>query len=119
MMEEIKKLLADELQEEFSIIRTVEPGTDAHKVMTDSICKYVDKQIEIEKLEGDKANERKKLISDNVDKVVKNTLTAASIFGGMYLTYWGTKVTLEFDKTGNIITSIAGKIFTKNLFPKK
>ena len=119
MMEETKKLLADELQEEFSIIRTVEPGKDEHKVIADSICKLVDKQIEIDKLESDKAMERKKLISDNIDKAIKNTLTAVSIGGGFILTVWGTKVTLEFDKTGNIVTSIAGKIFTKNLFPKK
>ena len=119
MMEETKKLLADELQEEFSIIRTVEPGKDEHKVIADSICKLVEKQIEIDKLESDKAAERKKLISENIDKAVKNLLTAASIGSGIALTIWGTKVTLEFDKTGNIVTSIAGKIFTKNCFPKK
>lgn len=119
MMEETKKLLADELQEEFSIIRTVEPGKDEHKIIADSICKLVEKQIEIDKLESDKALERKKHIRDAVDMALKHGLTAVSIGSGIALTIWGTKVTLEFDKTGNIITSIAGKIFTKNLFPKK
>jgi len=107
----------------------MEPGTDKHKVAVDGLTKLMDRAIEIEKLDIDakeKAENRKidkelklkQMEEDRKDRIAKNTLTAASIFGGFALTVWGTVKSIKFEETGTI-TTIMGRGFIQKLLPKK
>jgi hypothetical protein len=107
----------------------MEPGTDAHKVTVDGLTKLMDRAIEMEKLDIDakeKAENRKidkelklkQMEEDRKDRIAKNALTAASIFGGFALTVWGTVKSIKFEETGTI-TTIMGRGFIQKLLPKK
>ena len=82
------------------------------------ISTMIEKSIELEEMEDKKKSEKKKTIIDILDKTVGYTINVAGIVLPLLVTIWGTNVTLEFEKEGNV-TTIMGKGFFNKLLPKK
>lgn len=137
---DVKELLESELKREIEEMADLEYGSDAYKASADGVAKLLDKYIAMDKMildsqdkfdardaeikfkkeqiEADNEIKRKQIRDERIDRIVKNALTAASIFGGFALTVWGTRASFEFEKEGSI-TTIMGRGFINKLLPKK
>jgi hypothetical protein len=121
----IETKLHVEISDEFEALSNMEVGSDAYKASVDGLTKLMDRAIEMEKINIDektkadnKEIELKKMKSENIDRIVKNVLTAVSVVGGIALTVWGTKTSIKFEETGTF-TTIMGRGFVNKLLPKK
>lgn len=125
----IKTMLNEEIQSEFSELAKIEVGTEPYKTTVDGLTKLMDRVIEIDKIEAEsydraEALERehelklKQMREDRIDRIVKNGIAVGTALLGVGVTIWGTKATFEFEKEGTI-SSIMGRGFINKLFPKK
>lgn len=122
-------LLYDEIETLFEKLRTLTPGSDEHKAVTDELAKLMDRAIEIERVnndckdkadirENEQALKQQQFEDEKRDRLVKNILTAAGIVLPLIVTIWGTKVSLKFEEEGTF-TTIMGRGFIQKLLPKK
>ncbi len=125
----IETLLYDEIETLFEKLRTVTPGSDEHKAITDELAKLMDRAIEIDKVnndckdkteirENEQALKQQQFEDEKRDRLVKNILTAAGIVLPLIVTIWGVKVSLKFEEEGTF-TTIMGRGFIQKLLPKK
>lgn len=125
----IKALLEEEIKEEFEELGKTEIGTEAYKTTVDGLTKLVDRAIELEKSEAERADRRaaqeselelkaQQLEDEKKDRKVKNWLTAAGIIIPTGVTIWGTIKSIKFEQEGTI-TTIMGRGFISKLLPKK
>lgn len=121
-----RQLLEQEVYDEFEYLRGLTPGTEEHKVATDSLTKLLDREIELQKIELEKINNKetrdsddrfrkKQQFDENVDRWIKNGLEVVKFAGGALIVIWGTKATIKFEETGTMTTS-AGKSFVNKIF---
>lgn len=129
MMNEIKKLLQEEVQNEIELLSKMELGNDKYEKTVNGITKLADRVIEIQKAEyekdckkdsqeDDREFKQKQLESENKDRKVKNVLTGLGIVIPAGLTVWGTIKSLKFETEGTV-TTIIGRGFLNKLLPKK
>ena len=125
----IETLLVDEIEHEFGKLYETECGSEKHKVAVDGVTKLVDRVIELERLDIDRAEraaarEGEQLLKlqqteeDKKDRLVKNLISVGGIVLPLIVTIWGTKVSLKFEETGTITTQM-GRGFIQRLFSKK
>ena len=129
MMNEIKNLLQEEVQNEIELLSKMELGDDKYEKTVNGITKLADRVIEIQKAEYEKdckqdsqeddiEFKQKQLESENKDRKVKNVLTGLGIVIPAGLTVWGTMKSLKFETEGTV-TTIIGRGFLNKLLPKK
>ena len=129
MMNEIKNLLQEEVQNEIELLSKMELGDDKYEKTVNGITKLADRVIEIQKAEyekdckkdsqeDDREFKQKQLESENKDRKVKNVLTGLGIVIPAGLTVWGTMKSLKFETEGTV-TTIIGRGFLNKLLPKK
>lgn len=125
----VETLLYDEIETLFENLRTLTPGSDEHKAVTDELAKLMDRAIEIERVnndcrdnaeirENEQALKQQQFEDEKRDRLVKNILTAAGIVLPLAVTIWGTMVSLKFEEEGTF-TTIMGRGFIQKLLPKK
>lgn len=125
----VETWLDDEIETEFEKLSTMEVGSEKYKATLDGLTKLMDRKIEMIKIENDcedKAATRKseeaaksqQLEEDKKDRLIKNIISAAGVILPLFVTIWGTKVSLEFEKEGTF-TTIMGRGFINKLLPKK
>lgn len=125
----VETLLYDEIETLFEKLRTLTPGSDEHKAVTDELAKLMDRAIEIERVnndckdkaeirENEQALKQQQFEDEKRDRLVKNILTAAGIVLPIAVTIWGTVVSLKFEEEGTF-TTIMGRGFVQKLLPKK
>lgn len=125
----IEKSLHAEIVSEFEEVKTMEVGSEKHKIAVDSLAKLMDRAIELEKIdaesiERDKDREaeakfkEKQLEEDQKSRRVRDGLTFAGIILPLGATIWGTLKSLKFEETGTV-TTMAGRNFISRLFSKK
>lgn len=125
----IKSLLDDEIRNEIENLKDLETGTEKHKTSVEALAKLLDRSIEMDRIdyelqekydsrEAENELKEKQIEQERKDQLIKNCLTATSIFGGFALTVWGTYKSFEFEKEGTI-TTIMGRGFINKLLPKK
>ena len=119
-------MLHDEIKAELEKLSKLEVGSDKYETAVNGISKLMDRAIEMEKIESD-AKERidskeaeldlkyRQLEEDIKDSKTRNKINIAGIVIPAGITIWGTIKTLKFDQN-NIITSTAGKEFTRKIF---
>ena len=136
-MNKIETLIDVAIEDEFYKLATIrEAGAEEARVTVDSVTKLLDRKIEMERLENERAEkeqirkiETERLENDRVekeqarkdertDRIVKNCLTGVSVIGGLALTVWGSIMSWKFEENGTI-TSTPGRKFMSNLFFKK
>lgn len=125
----IETLLHDEIETEFTKLSELTPGSDEHKKLSGELAGWMDRAIELERIDRDceeKAAARaieermkqQQLEDEKKDRLIKNILGTAGIVLPLLVTIWGTKVSLKFEEEGTITTH-AGRTFIQRLFPKK
>ena len=125
----VEHLLYEEIGNEFEKLQNMKPGTEEHKVASETLAKFMDRAIELDKLEVDRADreairENEQLVKqeemreEKKDRLIKNVLGAAGIVLPLLVTIWGTKVSLKFEEEGTF-TTIMGRGFINKLLPKK
>lgn len=118
----IKSVLNEEIVSEVKELSGLIPGTEEHRIATDSITKLYDRAIELEKLEQAREKEendisiREQQQADNkCDANVRNAIAIAGIAVPALLTVWGTFKTFKFEETGTV-TTMFGRNFINKLF---
>lgn len=136
----VKNLLEKAIESQFEAVDTLDCGSVEHVTAIDELTKLLGKHNELTKIElehqasidnreADTELKVKQILAENelkerqmkdekVDRIVKNALTVFSLLVGTGLTIWGTKVSIDFEKTGTI-TTIMGRGFINKLLPKK
>lgn len=122
----VRHLLNEEMLDEFEYLKGLTPGTEEHRIATESLTKLMDREIEMQKIEQEQNDKNetlkeenrlkeKQLFDENVDRWIKNGLEVVKFAGGCAILIWGTKATFKFEETGTITTS-AGKSFINKIF---
>ena len=123
---DIETMLHEKIAKDFENLKTMEVGSEEYKAASDSLTKFMDRAIEMEKVhieredkeesrENDKNLKLEQMADDRKDRLVRNVMTGVNILGGIGLAIWGTNKTLKFEETGTI-TTWAGKKFISKLF---
>lgn len=137
---DIENLLYDEIATDFEKLRDENLEPEKRKATVDELSKFMDRAIEMKRLENDykekvearmseekekaearlstQAIELQKLEEDRKDRLVKNVLGAAGIVLPLAVTIWGTKVSMAFEKEDSF-TTIMGRGFVNKLFFRK
>lgn len=137
---DIENLLYDEIATDFEKLRDENLEPEKRKARVDELTKFMDRAIEMKRLEYDykekvearmseekekaetrlstQAIELQKLEEDRKDRLVKNVIGAAGIVLPLVVTIWGTKVSLKFEEEGTF-TTIMGRGFIQKLLPRK
>lgn len=124
-MKNIEKLLQEELVSEIKNLEDLEMGSEDYTKSVDGLVKLMDRAIELEKFEADKAKEEsnldfkvEQLEHEKNDSKIRNYLTAAGIIVPSVITIWGVLKSFKFEETGTVTTAI-GRGFISKLIPKK
>ena len=128
-MDELRKALHKEIQDEFGALKDEQIGTDKYKATAESLVKLIDRAIEIEKIDTDYDLKRdarevetdlklRQMDADKKDRIVKYGLTIGELAAYVGMVVWGTKKTFKFEETGTI-TSDAGRDFIKKVLTPK
>ena len=124
-MKNIEKLLQEEIVSEIRNLEDLEMGSEDYTKSVDGLVKLMDRAIELEKFEADKAKEEssfdlkvEQLEHEKKDSKIRNYLTAAGIVVPSVITIWGVLKSFEFEQTGTVTTAI-GRGFINKLLPKK
>ena len=137
---DIENLLYDEIATDFEKLRDENLEPEKRKVLVDEAVKFMDRAIEMKRLENDynekvearmseekekaearlstQAIELQKLKEDRTDRIVKNVIGAAGIILPLAVTIWGTKVSMAFEKEDSFTTTM-GRGFVNKLFFRK
>ena len=130
----LKSLLSEEICQELKECKKYQVGSDDYCKTVDGDTKLIDRQIELEKIEIQKEQQKidceQNLFANDIqadllkidekDRNVKNILTGTSIIGGLLVGIWGTMEAIKFEEEGSF-TSLVGRDFISNLsklFPK-
>ena len=117
-------MLHDEIKAELEELSKLEVGSDEYETAVNGISKLMDRAIEMEKSDAKERIDSKEaeldlkyrqLEEDIKDRKTRNKINIAGIVIPAGITIWGTIKTLKFDQN-NIITSTAGKEFTRKIF---
>lgn len=125
----LEKKLHEEIGREITILEGMTEGTESYKAWVDGVTKLTDRAIAIDRFNAEVEEKAaaqkfenelrlKQMKEEQIDRIVKNCLTAASILLPAYLTVWGVKTSFEFEKEGTV-TTIMGRGFVNKLLPKK
>lgn len=125
----VKDLLTEEIERQIGTLEDLEFGSDQESKCVGNVTKLLSELNEMNRIENDMKEKEesrkaendlklKQMSEEKFDHIVKNTLTGVSVIGGFILTVWGTKKSIEFEKTGTI-TTMAGRAFINKLFSKK
>lgn len=124
-MKNIEKLLQEELVSEIKNLEDLEMGSEDYTKSVDGLVKLMDRAIELEKFDADKAKEEssfdlkvEQLEHEKKDSKIRNYLTAAGIVVPSVITIWGVLKSFKFEETGTVTTAI-GRGFINKLLPKK
>lgn len=114
---DIKTILDAEIRGEISELSQMEMGTEVYKTAIEGVTKLMGQSIELHKLEAERDEKLKQRRKEWTDLVVKHGVTLVLGIAGIGLTVWGTHVSLDYEKTGTISTSI-GRMFNNRLVPR-
>lgn len=122
----VKMKLNDEILSELEELKKISVGSEQHKYAVDSVSKLLDKKVELEKMEIDARNKElnreietdlklQQLEVDKKDRTTKIVLTIIGGAGSAALTAWAFLTSLQYDKSGHIITTEGGKMTLRKL----
>lgn len=137
---DIENLLYDEIETDFEKLRKEDMEPEKRKATVDELTRLMDRAIEMKKLENDynekvaareseekaKAETRlseqtielQKLEEEKKDRIVRNIISGAGVILPLLVTIWGTKVSMEFERSDSFTTN-AGRNFVNSLFRRK
>lgn len=125
----VETLLYEVLEEGFNELNDMSNGSDERKAKVDELVKFMDRAIEMEKIDVDCKNKEKALENEQIfkqqqmidekrDRLVKNVISVAGVVLPLAVTVWGTIASFKFEKEDSIST-IMGRGYIQKLLPKK
>lgn len=125
----MENLLYDAIETDFEKLADKNLSSEERRATVDELTRLMDRAIEMEKVtndckdktevrENDQAVKLQQLKDERKDRLVKNIMSAAGIVLPLFVTIWGTKVSLKFEETGSV-TTIMGRGFVQKLLPRK
>ena len=137
---DIENLLYDEIETDFEKLRETELEPEKRKATVDELTRLMDRAIEMRKLENDynekvaareseekakaearlseQAIELQKMEEEKKDRIVRNIISGAGVILPLLVTIWGTKVSMDFERSDSFTTN-AGRNFVNSLFRRK
>ena len=115
---EVNTLLDQEISRLRSKLEEVEPGSEEYSAINSELVKLVDRAIELEKVNNERADKAEQKKTNRVDIGLKHGLTLAGIIGSAAVTIWGVCSTFKFEKEGYIPTTQLGRGFFNKLISK-
>ena len=134
--EKLEELLEQEIRDDLEGMSDLELGSEEYDAAISEVTKLMDRAIELKKVEIDAQDKNAKREAEEFNRLnelrikeeqirneQKDRRTGHWIAIGTTLlsagvAVWGTIVTLNFDKTGTVTTSM-GRGWINKLFPKK
>lgn len=114
----METLLNGEIENRFEDLSELDVSSKEYSAAVDSVTKLMDRRLEIEKIEETAAQAEKQMKEDRKSRVVKSCIDVGSVVLPLAVTIWGVCISLEFEKTDTVTTSI-GKKFMEKLISKK
>lgn len=114
----METLLNGEIENRFVDLSGLDVSSKEYSTAVDSVTKLMDRRLEIEKIEESAAQAEKQMKEDRKSRVVKSCIDVGSVVLPLAVTIWGACISLEFEKTDTVTTSI-GKKFMEKLISKK
>ena len=118
---DIKKMLHEEIAEDFEALKEEAFGSDGYKAGVDSVAKLMDRAIELEKIDSDAKLKETEQKNEKQNRLIGHIVTGVTAAAGILVTVWGTKASINFEKDG-VFTTTMGKNFINSLgkfIPKK
>lgn len=101
---DIKKDLVGEFGVRLEDLAEMEFGTDEYKTGAETVMKYADRIIEIEKLEAESELKAQQAKDEKRDKLIRNAVEASKVVGGFGLAAWAFVASMNFEKEGTLTT---------------
>lgn len=114
----METLLNGEIENRFEDLSELDASSKEYSDAVDSVTKLIDRRLEIEKIENSAAQAEKQMKEDRKGRIAKNCIDVGSIVLPLAVTVWGACVSLKFEETGSITTSI-GRKFMDKIISKK
>lgn len=108
-MDELKKELSGEFDARLEDLGAMELGSEEYKIATETVLKYADRIIEIEKSEAEQSEKKKQRKVDTIDRFVKigaDVLKWGGSLGVACLVY---AVSMKYEDKGLIPTTQGGR----------
>ena len=112
-------LLNTEIDLKLAKLRDMDPTTKEYAAVVDSLSKLMDRRIEIEKIAESAAQNEQKMKQEKKDRIVSNIIDVGKVVLPLAVTVWGACVSLKFEETGTITTSVGRKFMDKLINSKK
>lgn len=114
-----------EIEEELEKLASMDKGTDEYRITVDGIAKLIDKSLDMDKwaqekkaLRDQEEKDKRQLKADKIDRWMKHGIAIGSVLLPLGVTIWGTCVSLKFEETGSVTTTM-GRGFLGRLLPRK
>ena len=125
-MDDMEKMLGEEIKTEFEVLKNTKPGDETHKATVDSLTKLMDRAIELKKFDATAAEENatrkietdlklKQMQEEKRDRFIKNVMAGAKDVATIGVVIWGTVASMNFEKEGTLTTSAGRKHLNKLL----
>ena len=114
----VNDALRVEIEREFNRLKEMEVGSEEASNAVNDVTKLYDRLLEAERAESEgyeKAEDRK---AEQRNRMIGHIITGISVVGGMVISVWGFKKSIEFEKTGTI-TTFVGRIMNGRVLGKK
>lgn len=114
-----------EIEDELDKLASMDMGSEQYRITVEGVTKLMDRSLELDKFQAEQ-EEKKRLADkdklqakeDKKDRLIKNGIAIGSILIPTIVTIWGTCVSLKFEETGSITTTM-GRGFLGRLLPRK
>lgn len=107
-----------EIERELDAIKNMEVGSEQIRDAIDDVTKLMDKKIEMDRAEEEAYNKAEDRKAEQQNRLIGHIITGVSVVGGMAISIWGFKKSIEFEKTGTI-TTFVGRIMNGRVLGKK
>lgn len=125
----VETLLYEAIEEAFNELNEMPNGSEERKAKVDELAKFMDRAIEMEKidvdckhkdkaLENEQVFKQQQMVDEKRDRLVKNVISVAGVVLPLAVTIWGTIASFKFEKEDSIST-IMGRGYIQKLLPKK
>lgn len=110
----IEKLLNDEIKSEFEVLADMDPNDERFEPTVNSVTKFLDRAIEIDKLNIEHDERERQAKIDKIDRICKHVISGVSVVGGLTAAVIMGFASMNFEKEGTF-TSEAGRSAIRQL----
>lgn len=121
-MGKIERMLESEWESEIQELGKMKLGSEEYKITVDGVTKLTDRMVELKKLEQAAIAEEKnrefeenyklqQLQDEKKDRIIKNIVNGVSVIGGLVAAVGMGLLSMKFERTDTITTSVGKRAF--------